>query len=80
MCAYVALFGNIEVLKWAHGKGCPVTDFTWALANGCPLGDITRMAVENKSSHVESASGHVEVLKWLRAINCPQDTIDSPFL
>ena len=52
ICAYAALNGHFEILKWARENGCPWNEYTcsnaaknghfeilkWARENGCPCG------------------------------------------
>ena len=55
-CAFAAMGGNLEVLQWAHGNGCPWDEQTcywaatgghldvlrWAHEKGCPWSEETR--------------------------------------
>ena len=74
---YIAMSGNLEVLKWARSNGCPWDVITcsfaaknghlevlkWARSNDCPWDEYTcRNAARN---------GHLEVLKWARSNGCP---------
>ena len=69
MCAWAAMGGHLEVLKWLHRKGCPwdqaacaraaqgghLEVLKWLLAHDCPWDGRTYWGAE------------LEVVEWLRA-------------
>ena len=79
VCLYAGKGGQLEVLQWARGNGCPWDKWTcafaahggqlevlqWARANSCPW-DANTCAFAAKG-------GHLQVLQWLRANGCPWD-------
>ena len=84
-CEQMTRNGNVELLKFLRGKGCPWDEMTcWRAAeygqleclkyaheNGCPWDeDICSRAAKN---------GHLECLKYVRENGCPWDewTYDS---
>ncbi|KAJ8612938.1 hypothetical protein CTAYLR_006194 [Chrysophaeum taylorii] len=77
VCQVAARVGNLEVLRWARGEGCPWTEhaassaalgghlkvLTWARHHGCPWDAFTCSQA--------AVGGHLDVLKWARAGGCP---------
>ena len=77
-CAYAAMNGHLNVLKWAKKNKCPWDEDTcalaawnghlevlkWARENGCPWNWLTCASA--------AQNDHLEVLKWARENRCPE--------
>ena len=77
-----AFSGNLELVQWLRGEGCPcdwnawTCDYAaaagqlevlqWLRAEGCPWGVGT--------CYIAVEKGHVEVLRWARENGCPWST------
>ena len=76
LCEKIAIYGNLEVLKWARENGCEWNSYTcsyaaegghlevlkWARDNGCEWSSYT--------CAYAAYGGHLEVLKWARDNGC----------
>jgi len=79
VCAIAARNGNLEMLKFLRGNGCPFSEETcadaaegghlellrWARENGCPW--------DEKTCTGAARGGHLFLLKWVRQNGCPWD-------
>mmetsp|Transcript_11597 Transcript_11597/g.23108 ORF Transcript_11597/g.23108 Transcript_11597/m.23108 type:complete len:245 (-) Transcript_11597:3-737(-) len=78
-CMAAAAGGQLCLLQWLHGRGCPwdwrtcsmavqyghLAVLQWMGGEGCPWDAVTCLKA--------AANGHLEVLQWLRGEGCPWD-------
>jgi hypothetical protein len=76
-CAFAAIGGHLELLKWARENGCPLHKWTcWHAAKGGHL-EMLKWLRENEClwpwemTHYAARNGHIEVMQWLHENGCP---------
>mmetsp|Transcript_27333 Transcript_27333/g.54699 ORF Transcript_27333/g.54699 Transcript_27333/m.54699 type:complete len:414 (-) Transcript_27333:47-1288(-) len=86
MCSYAARGGNLTLLKWVRGEGCPVDEVTcelaakkghikmlkWASRDGFQWDDETTVAL--------AKGGHRDVLEWTKEEGIPWSVTTSSLL
>jgi hypothetical protein len=79
-CAYAALNGHLEVLKWARLNGCPWDEMDVCICSGkwtsggIPVGTFENGCPwDEETCSYAAKNGHLEVLKWARLNGCPWD-------
>ena len=79
VCAYAAMSGRLDMLRWLRVKGCPWDESTcslaarsghlevlcWAHDNGCPWNAETCSSA--------AFGGHLGIIRWARDNGCPWD-------
>ena len=79
-CAFAALGGCLDVLKWLRKNKCPWNESTCSIAANKGHLEMLKYAHENgcygfndSTCAYAASGGHLHVLKYLRDNNCPWD-------